>query len=237
MGSISDDIYQLATIENRAISILAQAIIEIINNGSGGGSTPDLSGYAKTEDLNTANAFQAIDPTLGIPAPDFLDNVLTNINGKIDGVDGSIPDLSGYATTEDLNTTNSFQAIDPTLGIPAPDFLDNVLTNINGKIDGVGGSTPDLSGYATTEDLNTAVDTSTTFVALDPSTSTYNPLDAVLANIYAAPVQLVKEIVENPDFLNVIATKVSKEIIETPDYLSAIVKNITDAITSENGTS
>lgn len=104
--------------------------------------TPDLSGYATTNDLTNAIS--------GIPSY-------------------QAPDLSGYATTEQLN--NRFEAFDPMSSMPD---LSGYATNeqLNTAIAGVPQFDPssiDLSGYATSQDLNSAISGLPTYQAPDLS--------------------------------------------------------------------
>lgn len=66
--------------------------------GSGGGELPDLTEYAKLEDLDTANNFTAINPTLDTPAPEVLDKVVTDIDSEVKTNTTAITDLTGRVT-------------------------------------------------------------------------------------------------------------------------------------------
>jgi len=98
--------------------------------------TPDLSGYATTNDLTNAIS--------GIPSY-------------------QAPDLSGYATTEQLN--NRFEAFDPMSSMPdlsnyaqMSDLYDDsqLRSDINSRFETFNPDVtmPDLSNYATTESVN-----------------------------------------------------------------------------------
>lgn len=207
MTTIPDDIYRLQTSENLAIKQLANAVVAINDSGGGGdGSTPDLSGYATTEDLNTADAFQAMDPTLGTPAPDFLDNVLANINTKIGS--GSAPDLSGYATKSGLYK-------DATTPVDLETTCQGFETAINGM------SAPDLSSYATKSGLYKDATT-----AVDLETQCQN-IETRVASLETPAVRMSEQ------DMDVLAKKAAKEIVENPNYLKMIVKGVTDAITTQ----
>jgi hypothetical protein len=66
--------------------------------GSGGGELPDLTEYAKLEDLDTATNFTAINPTLDTPAPEVLDKVVTDIENEVKTNTTAITDLTGRVT-------------------------------------------------------------------------------------------------------------------------------------------
>jgi len=76
------------------ITTINQAVLA----GSGGGELPDLTEYAKLEDLDTATNFTAINPTLDTPAPEVLDKVVTDIENEVKTNTTAITDLTGRVT-------------------------------------------------------------------------------------------------------------------------------------------
>ena len=139
---------------------------------------PDLSGYATTSALSDAisgiNTYddsqlrQDINSRFSnIPqfdASGLQSQITANQQGLANLPTVSAPDLSGYATTNDL--TSAISGLD----IPAytaPDLSGYATTNdLTSAISGIPSyQAPDLSGYATTEQLNNR------FEAFDPMSS------------------------------------------------------------------
>ena len=213
---------KLATLANGndTIDTLKGAILE-----GGGGTAPDLSDYAKIEDLNTADTFKAMNVTLDTPAPEALDKVLLDMNALI-GTGGT--DLSSYYTILEIDDTfitkvngnNAIADLAPKTGLyqtsgGAPIDLETQCQSLETRV----------ADSVTDAELVTALNTSTTFMVLDPSTSAQGTLDAALANIYVAPVRMSEQ------DMTTMTTKVAKEIVNNPDYLRLIVKSVTDVIT------
>lgn len=131
---------------------------------------PDLSGYATTSALSDAiSGINTYDDTQlrqdinsrfsNIPqfdASGLQAQITANQQGLANLPTVSAPDLSGYATTNDLQ-----QAIQ---GLPTPQMPDlsgyattNDLTSAISGLDIPAYTAPDLSGYATTNDLTQAI--------------------------------------------------------------------------------
>ena len=131
---------------------------------------PDLSGYATTSALSDAiGGINTYDDTQlrqdinsrfsNIPqfdASGLQSQITANQQGLANLPTVSAPDLSGYATTNDLQ-----QAIQ---GLPTPQMPDlsgyatsNDLTSAISGLDIPTYTAPDLSGYATTNDLTQAI--------------------------------------------------------------------------------
>jgi len=129
---------------------------------------PDLSGYATTSALSDAiSGINTYDDTQlrqdinsrfsNIPqfdASGLQAQITANQQGLANLPTVSAPDLSGYATTNDLQ-----QAIQ---GLPTPQMLDlSGYATTNDLTQAIAGlppaQMPDLSGYATTNDLTSAI--------------------------------------------------------------------------------
>jgi hypothetical protein len=108
--------------------------------GSGGGELPDLTEYAKLEDLDTANNFTAINPTLDTPAPEVLDKVVTDINTKIDSIQPSIQPSNRKKVIEIAGTEQEFTVdLSPYktyskfhIEFPSSRSYDNITVSITG---------------------------------------------------------------------------------------------------------
>lgn len=139
-----------------------------------------------------------------LPKDNETINTLAGAISEVGSGGGSAPDLSGYAEKSGLYK-------DATTPVDLEATCQSFETRISSAV--------------TNTQLTTALDTSTAFMALDPTTSTSVPLDTALANINTPATRMSEQQID------VIAKKIAKEIVENPDYLRMIVKGVTDVIT------
>jgi hypothetical protein len=133
-----------------------------LNKGIGGidiptYEAPDLSNFATKDDLPTFNPY------------DFRDDFLSIAQDGIDIPTYEAPDLSNFVTVDDFNTgiggvkMTGREELENALG-NIPTYDDSAIINLINKnkesIDSIPGSInmPDLSGYATIDDLNSFKD-------------------------------------------------------------------------------
>ncbi|MGL6107556.1 hypothetical protein [Romboutsia sp.] len=92
-----EDRLYMETVVNGKYEARATTVGSIAEFG-GGGELPDLTEYAKLEDLDTATNFTAINPTLDTPAPEVLDKVVTDIENEVKTNTTAITHLTGRVT-------------------------------------------------------------------------------------------------------------------------------------------
>ncbi len=152
-----------------------------LNKGIGGIDIPtiDTSQFVTKDDIPTFNPYDFRDDFLsiaqdGIDVPTFDDTELRDlINQNTTGINSiptyEAPDLSNFVTVDDFNAgiggvkMTGREELENALG-NIPTYDDSAIINLINKnkesIDGIPGSInmPDLSGYATIDDLNSFKD-------------------------------------------------------------------------------